>query len=201
MIVQNRNRAIDVAKAIGIILVVIGHIPGLYGPLWSAIYSFHMPLFFIMAGAVYVQREPMQVLVRGAKKLLIPYAVVIGICVLMAFLFGNYGRVHSYALGLLFPDGNRGDYDILASWPSVEAMWFFPAMFCCRWLYSLIAKYVKNNIIAVCAIIQLVCVIIGRCFINLPFGLLAGSSVLFFFAIGPKIVDFAGGGVFATNGY
>ena len=40
---------IDVSKGIGIILVLIGHI-SLNGGLNKFIYSFHMPLFFILSG-------------------------------------------------------------------------------------------------------------------------------------------------------
>ncbi len=42
---------IDIAKAIGILLVLLGHlIPDGYNSLKSVIYSFHMPLFFILSG-------------------------------------------------------------------------------------------------------------------------------------------------------
>lgn len=43
-----RIEALDVAKGIGIILVIIGHLSSSYLHDW--IYSFHMPLFFIISG-------------------------------------------------------------------------------------------------------------------------------------------------------
>lgn len=45
--IQQRFKEIDIAKGIGITLVVLGH---LTTPLHDYIYSFHMPLFFILSG-------------------------------------------------------------------------------------------------------------------------------------------------------
>jgi len=62
--VTNRSGWVDYAKAIGIILVVYGHVArGLYNagiafpePLYSltdsVVYSFHMPLFFFLSGII-----------------------------------------------------------------------------------------------------------------------------------------------------
>lgn len=53
---HNRVIWIDTAKAIGVVLVVLGHFlynaPAQGGLLIRAIYSFHMPMFFIAAGYV-----------------------------------------------------------------------------------------------------------------------------------------------------
>ena len=40
---------VDVARGIGIIAVVVGHV-WTRGPLRDAMYSFHMPLFFLLSG-------------------------------------------------------------------------------------------------------------------------------------------------------
>lgn len=41
---------IDIAKGIAIILVIVGHTVPNPSPLRHAIFSFHMPVFFILAG-------------------------------------------------------------------------------------------------------------------------------------------------------
>ena len=41
---NEREHIIDIAKGIGILLVVLGHLPSLFS---SPIYLFHMPFFFI----------------------------------------------------------------------------------------------------------------------------------------------------------
>ncbi|MFI3318918.1 MAG: acyltransferase family protein [Rikenellaceae bacterium] len=59
---QTRNYAIDIAKAICIILVVIGHYQPSNSPQWylaivNIIYSFHMPLFMFASGYVYMMTK------------------------------------------------------------------------------------------------------------------------------------------------
>lgn len=53
---ENRIGMIDVAKGIGIILVVFAHIN--YTPnILNAIYSFHMPLFFLISGMMFSKQK------------------------------------------------------------------------------------------------------------------------------------------------
>lgn len=49
---SRRIVAYDMAKGIGIILVVIGHALTMGEYARAFVYSFHMPLFFIISGAV-----------------------------------------------------------------------------------------------------------------------------------------------------
>ncbi len=86
-----RLRSLDIAKGIAIILVVIGHaIPdasarqGISSPaleiLFSVIYSFHMPLFFLISGyfvdtlSAAVSRK--QLIWKKFQRLMIPYLFV-----------------------------------------------------------------------------------------------------------------------------
>ncbi len=48
--VRSRIEWVDIAKGIGIILVIIGHVNTFNSSVKEWIYSFHMPLFFILAG-------------------------------------------------------------------------------------------------------------------------------------------------------
>lgn len=47
-----RNSQLDILKGIGISLVLVGHVSR-NGVLNNWIYSFHMPLFFFISGALY----------------------------------------------------------------------------------------------------------------------------------------------------
>ncbi|MFP5418016.1 MAG: acyltransferase family protein [Gammaproteobacteria bacterium] len=47
---MKRLTHVDTMKAIGIVLVVVGHAPGLDATLKQVIYAFHMPLFFFISG-------------------------------------------------------------------------------------------------------------------------------------------------------
>lgn len=75
----------DIAKAICIILVVIGHYspdgsPDWFKAIWSWIYSFHMPLFMFASGYIYnafKKEEPYKsFIIKKIKRLMIPYFIV-----------------------------------------------------------------------------------------------------------------------------
>lgn len=55
-IMKNRISYIDIAKGIGIFLVIWGHII-LSGPAYNIIYAFHMPLFFFLSGFVFSKNK------------------------------------------------------------------------------------------------------------------------------------------------
>jgi fucose 4-O-acetylase-like acetyltransferase len=77
-----RIEYIDIAKAICIILVVVGHFCPEYAPSWyesihDTIYSFHMPLFMFASGLVYIATKKevtyREFLTKKIKRLMIPY--------------------------------------------------------------------------------------------------------------------------------
>ncbi|MRX11107.1 acyltransferase family protein [Pseudoduganella sp. FT25W] len=78
---MQRNNTIDIAKGIGILLVALGHnwvISRANGLAYRMIYSFHMPLFFLLAGVFLnpAQRLP-GFISSKADALLKPYALVL----------------------------------------------------------------------------------------------------------------------------
>ncbi len=50
---NRRSLVLDIAKGIGILLVVLGHCLQVRAPMQQWIYSFHVPLFFVIAGMVW----------------------------------------------------------------------------------------------------------------------------------------------------
>lgn len=74
-----RNAGIDVAKGIGILLVVLGHsrLAPADGPLHRVIFSFHMPLFFVLSGVFLRAGDRLLSAARArAAALLAPYFAV-----------------------------------------------------------------------------------------------------------------------------
>ena len=47
---KQRDESIDILKGFGIVFMIIAHTYGPNNYLWDAIYTFHMPLFFITTG-------------------------------------------------------------------------------------------------------------------------------------------------------
>ncbi len=85
---RQRITYLDMAKGVGIILMVAGHLLGSlqtidykpwFSPVFQVITSFHMPLFFVISGVVLAltreENKDMRTIVRRkAKTLLLPYA-------------------------------------------------------------------------------------------------------------------------------
>lgn len=79
---MNRIIFLDIAKAICIILVVVGHYMPDNSPMWyvmlnKVIYTFHMPLFMFVSGYVYIATKKDisygSFLMKKVKRLMIPY--------------------------------------------------------------------------------------------------------------------------------
>lgn len=81
-----RYQWIDNCKTIGLLLVILGHgrlFPESYQ---QFIYSFHMPLFFILSGLLYKYKSAKETLLHDIRRLIIPYLLINCIC-----LFAQYG--------------------------------------------------------------------------------------------------------------
>lgn len=71
---QQRINWVDCAKGLGILCVILGH-THLPQPILTFIYSFHMPLFFLLSG-IFLLKKPLTLkeeLSRKARSLLLPY--------------------------------------------------------------------------------------------------------------------------------
>lgn len=83
---------VDTTRGIGVLLVIIGHM--LYGspdfdPLNQFIYSFHVPLFFVISGYVHTRNENKSVrclIWLKAKRLLVPAVIFMLMCVPLLML-------------------------------------------------------------------------------------------------------------------
>lgn len=67
---------IDIAKGIAIILVIVGHTVPNPSPLRHAIFSFHMPVFFILAGYTFRPKPWRELLSGSVSRLLVPYVIL-----------------------------------------------------------------------------------------------------------------------------
>ena len=136
--------SIDIARAIGIILVVTGHYfpdgsPNWYVCMREWIYSFHMPLFMFISGYVYelTKREEtyLNFLGRKAKRLLIPYLIVSTIIIsiklisqtLMGMDLKNAVGVDAFLKMLYEPEAAIHLWFIFALW------WIFVIVPLFRW--------------------------------------------------------------------
>lgn len=140
---SNKINYINIAKALGIILVVIGHS---ISPINKLIYLFHMPLFFFISGYLYndsYSLKPINLIEKRLKTLYLPY-VKYGLIFLA--LHNVLFKVHIYdeTINKIKPYSVK---DILihihntlafhGSELMLGAFWFLPALFIVNVLFCL----------------------------------------------------------------
>lgn len=127
---------IDSAKAIGIFLVIIGHImisPRLRG----LIFSFHMPLFYFISGLLFSIKKPFKdFLLSKSKSLLIPYVAFSIISVILVKLLINQ-QTNNFVSTMILSKRNQIPYD--------DPLWFLTSLFVVEIIFYFIAKYLKNK--------------------------------------------------------
>lgn len=188
-----RDARIDAAKAAAIVLVVLGHAKGI--PAWfaTAVYSFHVPAFFVLSGWFAVRRardEPNVLAGKLARSLLVPYAV---------FFFA------AYAYWLL----TRGIGEKAQRWGDVPwwdplggfvsgigpqlyvnpALWFLPAMFVTVLAYALLRRVLLPRTLALLSLVVALgwIAVFPQAGVRLPFALDVLPVALAFYAIGAAV--------------
>ena len=116
----------DLAKGLGIILVVLGHISDISEELRGWISSFHMPLFFVIAGMlIYVKNEEKlpgkDIIVKKFKGIIVPYLwfSLIYVPIDIMNLFIHNVDKHTFIQNLLSS----------VTFSGISVMWFLPALF------------------------------------------------------------------------
>lgn len=147
---DKRNDIVDIAKGIGIFLMVIGH-TGIPLPLRIWIYSFHMPLFFFISGFFY-KRDKYGIgsfVKARCKTLVIPYFIFLVITFLW-FRFFDLGLVYCPPLLDLLLNGTQ--------W----AIWFIPVLFITELLivvFNNIARKISANFVFY--IMVIICIVMS----------------------------------------
>lgn len=159
---KKRYEEIDICRGLGIVLVVLGHalkqtgeLEGLLNILLEVIYSFHMPLFFILSGftAVKVLRltkinEKIRYMKNRAHRLLVPYFVIGLIYLPLKYYMGKFA-VKPY-------DFSQAWRILIGDNPNT-ALWFCYILFMCSIIAALVInrnniKLVTVSMLAVCCI-------------------------------------------------
>ena len=124
---QPRNLTIDVARGLGMLAIVWGHNAYVHNPpgeVFRVLFSFHVPLFFCLAGAMLpTGTSVFTLLARRSQALLQPYAVVLGTLLLVgaAKQWRSGGDWAAHALASL--QGMAWGTGSTLPWPP---LWFLP---------------------------------------------------------------------------
>lgn len=181
---MKRDYAVDIAKAIGILLMILGHCQGIPWLLRNFIFSFHMPLFFIFSGYFFKKPENMKEMVnKNVRHLVLPYLFTSLVLILYYFLMHNYSMVGQEIIGTIMSNGGWPSEKYGSNLPYIGPIWFLLALFWCKFFYVYVNNYTEKRLFA-SFIISTIALLIGKYIINLPFGILTGFCGLVFYSMG-----------------
>lgn len=168
-----RIEYIDIAKGIGIILVVMGHTIGTEVLVGSWIFSFHMPLFFFLSGLCFNdERHPLFLpfLKKRIQTLFLPLVYFSVICLVVSVLTG----ASNYSIEKI----QNGEF--------TGALWFLYVLFLSELFYWIINRLSQHTAIKFAVII--VCLFIGislqKLDFTLPFNHCSVFPATFFYGLG-----------------
>ena len=139
---RKRLTYLDMAKGVGIFLVVLGHIEYIQEDTLKWISSFHMPLFFIVGGILsYAKRDekkPLFTALAGkARGTLLPYAAF----TIMLLTMNTLGYV--LELGDLTASQLARQYVDAATGYGIHILWFLPAYFIAGVVFLLLDRSLR----------------------------------------------------------
>lgn len=186
---------VDMAKGIAILLVIVGHTD--YSILRHFIFSFHMPLFFILSGYTFRCSKSVEELGIKTKKAF-RHLVVPGVVLVIAIKFLNFfindhdGSLLQYILqsliSLLFYSGVEAQF-AGHTINGIGVAWFFVAFFLSRTLYDYLhLKLGRGARLAVVIILTLVGVIVTK-WTWLPLSLDISLAALVFIETGHQLAN------------
>jgi len=172
---------IENLKVLGILAVILGHIAS---PLGEFIFSWHMPLFFIIAGFfINFDLSLGEYITKNFKRLMIPY-----------FLFALIGVFATFLKNIFLAREQLEVFHELKGifiWMDMTSLmnsyafvlWFLPALFFSKVLFYIINKYIINIFIQLTLIIGLFYI---SFYIEVPFGIDNALNAMPFLFIGNK---------------
>lgn len=209
-----RDIIIDTIKGLCIILVILGHSTWVPEPINHIIYSFHVPVFFLISGMFAKVYEDADTLLwrksviayvkKCAKLLLIPYGWIVAIELLYTLLQTIHYGDTDILLHFLCSNLWAGDGVISGTYADIDLgpIWFLLALFWAKTIFYVLSVFVRNKVILtlLCASLSFSIVLIHPYF-YLPWCIGRGFEALIYVALGwvmrtypprPVLCSFAG---------
>jgi len=176
---------VDNLKTIGILAVVLGHIASPFG---TFIFSWHMPLFFIIAGFFIKHGVSIkEFVIKDFKRLMIPYFIF----TIIGLVLESIKRVALHRESLDYLHELEGVFiwmdmsSLINSYAFV--LWFLPALFFARVILMTINKLNKSLFIQ----FAIVSLLFGSSFlVQLPFGIDNSLNAILFLFLGSVFFRF-----------
>ena len=189
--IQQRIEWIEIAKAIGIMLIVLGHssIPANIG---KYIYSFHVPLFFFLSGYlfdIFKYKSYGEFLKKKIRSLLIPYAFFSLITYLFWVLLGrHFGDDANLNINILKPFIGIFYSNGIDNWlQHATILWFITCLFVVENFFYFLTTYFRKDLVLFLALTGFG--IIGAIDnlympIRLPWGMNIAFTAVVFYGVG-----------------
>lgn len=193
-----REKSIDSVKGIGILLVVLGHTYGIPDAMKLIIYSFHMPLFFIVSGYIYDPEKNgkytfKQFLIKKTKAYLVPYYAFAGINLFLTIVWHivvlrsplEFKRIGIYIIGTLYCFADK------THMPNCSPIWFLMCLYIASLFFWMIMKYCekKAGLLSFGLMIAAYCLSL-MIHVRLPFNILSVCVGVFFMYVGRCLKEF-----------
>lgn len=186
---------IDIAKFIGIILMIIGHSGEIFPHATSMIYSFHMPFFFIVSGFFIRGSLVKSSIKKYGTRLLMPYLISALFILLVscgALLLGAHTDKDIFCDWLVrasFGSAVAGK-GIFSSIGAYAPTWFLLALFHASVIYSFLLTKYRDIELWICTLLLFVLAYHSCRFVTLPISIQAGVGAVFFLHVGSKIREY-----------
>ncbi len=153
---NGRVKYVDIARGIAIISMVMGHT--IQGLSHEIVYSFHMPLFIILSGMFYKERNFKETIKNIFFKLILPYVIctlVVEVltCKYMA-LMGYY--IIDWLRQISFSVLKWGNKFSIENVTSLSALWFMPMLAGVRLIFRYLKKASKGDSVKLIFLVALI---------------------------------------------
>lgn len=192
---SKRINWIDYAKGLAIFLVIAGHSVRLHSVTWNFIFSFHMPVFFLISGYLFKVREPMDIFKRKFPRIIKPYIstcvlLIIGSLSIMIYHHVLIADIVKNSIKLviasLYGSGVPSPKPFIYI-PMIGAIWFLLSLFIAELIFSILVKLTVNRnpiyLFLSTSMISFLGFIIGK-FILLPLSLDSALLATFYLYVG-----------------
>ncbi len=134
----------DVARGLGIIFVVIGHIDSFYTPVRSVVITFHMALFFMISGMLFLETGEeekgfWEILRKKFCRIMVPY-----FCFSLLSIGIEFVRL--WLQDVLFWPHFKSLFLSTLTLQGISVMWFLPALFFSELLFFVIRKWAGDMV-------------------------------------------------------
>ncbi|MFV0418424.1 MAG: acyltransferase family protein [Dysgonomonas sp.] len=138
---------IDIAKGIGIILVVLGHVnyvSDIDYNILRLVYMFHMPLFFFLSGYLYKKNTDIKGLVKNKfQQLMIPYFASLFVLAPFSSMFKELYASPDITFTMVAETIGKLLFGGCYLYDEIGPLWFLPVLFFTQIVYSILCNRLR----------------------------------------------------------